>query len=266
MQWASCGHQQPLPKTGLLHAKHKKHFGVDSDEVLVVQGSSQTFNPSLSDATIAAQRLADPTAASSEWDAVFRADLVGFLDDAVIDRAVNRDRPLELPPMRPPVFYKAFADPSGGAVGGDYYALCICHKEGDGRYVVDVVRGRRGPFDPGEVTAEYADLCKQYRITSVVGDAYGREWVVGAWRKENMHYVNSELNASMLYLESLVLFTRGQVELPDHPTLLRELRLLERIPGRIGKDQVTHPRNCNDDHANVVCGCLHTLASYLSSD
>lgn len=231
-----------------------------------MQGSSQTFNPSLSDATIAAQRLADPTAASSEWDAVFRADLVGFLDDAVIDRAVNRDRPLELPPMRPPVFYKAFADPSGGAVGGDYYALCICHKEGDGRYVVDVVRGRRGPFDPGEVTAEYADLCKQYRITSVVGDAYGREWVVGAWRKENMHYVNSELNASMLYLESLVLFTRGQVELPDHPTLLRELRLLERIPGRIGKDQVTHPRNCNDDHANVVCGCLHTLASYLSSD
>jgi hypothetical protein len=61
----------------------------------------------------------------------------------------------------------------------------------------------------------------------------------------------------------LPLFSRGLVSLPDHPVLLRELRLLERIPGRIGKDQVTHPRNCHDDLANATCGCLRTLANYL---
>jgi len=244
------GISSPYRKTGLLHAKHRAHYGVDGDDVLVVQGSSQTFNATLSDEVIAAQRLADPTAASSEWDAEFRADLVGFLDDAVLDRAVDRDRPLELGPLGPPAFYRAFVDPSGGAVGGDAYSLAIAHKEGE-RYVVDLVRGRTGPFDPAEVTAEYAALCREFRIGSVVGDAYGREWVTAAWRKESISYVNSELNASLLYLESLVLFTRGLVSLPDHPALLRELRLLERIPGRVGKDQVTHPRGVHDDSANA---------------
>jgi hypothetical protein len=50
------------------------------------------------------------------------------------------------------------------------------------------------------------------------------------------------------------------VEIADHPALVRELRLLERIPGRIGKDQVTHPRGVNDDLANCVCGALAMAA------
>jgi hypothetical protein len=70
----------------------------------------------------------------------------------------------------------------------------------------------------------------------------------------------------MLYLESLPLWTRGLVSIPDHPALVRELRLLERIPGRIGKDQVTHPRGVHDDLANAVCGALAMLASVTSGE
>ena len=257
------GISSPYRKAGLLHAKHKAHFGVDGDDVLVVQGSSRTFNPSLTEATIAAQRAADPTAAASEWDAEFRADLVGFLDDATIDRAVDLGRPLELPPQAS-TSYVAFTDPSGGAIGGDAYTLCICHREGE-RYVVDVIRGKTGPFDTDAVTEEYASLCRQYRIGQVRGDSYGREWVAQAWAKTGVRYEKAELNASMLYLESLPLWTRGLVELPDHPALVRELRLLERIPGRIGKDQVCHPRNVHDDLANAVCGALVEAASAPSS-
>ena len=260
------GISSPYRKTGLLHQKHRQYYGVDGDDVLVVQGGSQAFNPSLTDETIAAQRLADPTAASSEWDAEFRADLVGFLDDQTIDRAVDRDRPLELPPLPPPTFYRAFVDPSGRRCGWrQFTSIAICHRE-DERYIVDLVRGRRGPFDPVEVTKEYAQLCRDYRIGTVTGDLYGHQWVQQAWRDCNVSYVPSDLNASMLYLEALPLFTRGLVELPDHPALLRELRLLERIPGRVGKDQVTHPRNAHDDLANAVCGCLRTLANYLGFD
>ena len=253
------GISSPYRKTGLLHAKHKESFGVDGDDVLVVQGSSRTFNPSLTEATIAAQKLADPTAAASEWDAEFRADLVGFLDDAIIDRAINRDRPLELPPD-PLKHYEAFVDPSGGAIGGDSYTITIVHKEKDGRLIVDVVRGHQGPFSVDDVTFEYAALCKEYRIHRVRGDFYAAQWVAQAWQKTGIRYEKAELNASMLYLEALPLWTRGLVEIPDHAALVRELRLLERIPGRIGKDQVTHPRNVHDDLANSVCGAL-ALAS-----
>jgi hypothetical protein len=259
------GISSPYRRIGLLHSKHKAAYGISDDEVLVVQGSSQTFNPSLTDKVIAAQKLADPTASASEWDAQFRADLVGFLDDALIERAINRDRPLELPPMRPPVYYQAGVDVSGGAIGGDAYALCIAHKEGD-KYVVDLLRHRFGPFDPKQVTQEYASLCREYRITSVTGDKYGVEWVQSAWRDCSVHYVVTEENASTIYLETLPLWTRGLVELPDHAAALRELRLLERIPGRIGRDQVTHPRTAHDDLANALSICLRNLANHLGYD
>jgi hypothetical protein len=81
-------------------------------------------------------------------------------------------------------------------------------------------------------------LCKEHKISTVIGDLYGHQWTQEAWRSQGMTYVASDLSASMLYLEVLPLFSRGLVSLPDHPILLRELRLLERIPGRVGKDQV----------------------------
>jgi hypothetical protein len=57
-------------------------------------------------------------------------------------------------------------------------------------------------------------------------------------------------------------FTRGLLSLPDHPALLRELALLERTPGRIGKDQVAHPRHAHDDCANALAGALRQLTKY----
>ena len=69
------GISTPCRRMGLLHTKHRDHYGVSDDDVLVVQGSSKAFNPSLADAAIAAQRAANPTAALAEWDAEFRTDI-----------------------------------------------------------------------------------------------------------------------------------------------------------------------------------------------
>jgi hypothetical protein len=202
------GISTPYRRLGLLHQKHRDHFGVDDDNVLVVQGASTVFNPSLSDAVIAAQRTADPTAAGAEWDAEFRSDISSFLDDELIDRAVEQSRPLELPPA-------------------------------DG--------------------VLYAALCKEYCVVSVTGDAYAREWVAATWRETGITYQQSELVKSEIYLETIPLFARGLVRLPDHARLLRELRALERHTHRSGKDSVDHPRNGRDDHANAVCGALHMI-------
>jgi hypothetical protein len=254
----------PYRRTGLLHSKHRRYFGIDSNDTLFVQGASRQFNQTLDAAAIAAQQEADPTAARSEWDAEFRADISNFLDDELVEHAVDRDRPIELPP-RIGVYYKAFVDVSGGAVTGDAYTIAIVHKQ-DGRFIVDAIRGRTGPFAPAELTKEYASLLKEYRIGSVTGDHYAAEWMTSVWRQCGIAYIKSPLTASQLYLECLPLFTRGLVRLPDHPVLLRELRLLERTPTRMGKDQVTHPRHCHDDYANACCGALRSISSYLGYD
>jgi hypothetical protein len=250
------GISTPYRKFGLLHLKHRDHFGQDDNDVLVVQGASNIFNPSLSDAVIAAQREADPAGAMAEWDAEFRSDIAAFLDDELIDGAVEYGRPLELPPQRNTI-YRAFVDASGG-VGADSYTIAIARKDGD-RCVVDLVRGTAGKFDPHEVTRQYAALCKEYRIREVTGDAYAREWVAGTWRETGINYRKSSLVKSDIYLECVPLFTRGLVRLPEHARLLRELRLLERQTHRSGKDVINHPRNGRDDHANAVCGALHLV-------
>jgi Phage Terminase len=257
------GISTPYRKIGLLHQKFRDHFGVDGDEVLVVKGTTKQFNPTLDEKTIARQRAADPTAATSEWDAQFRDDISSFLDDQLIEGCIEPGRPLELPPTQA-LFastYKAFTDPSGG-VGADSYTLAIAHKDGE-QYILDCVRGTRGKFDPQQVTQEYADLTKQYGIGTVTGESYSAQWVASAWLNTGISYVQSDIPKSQIYREVLPLFTRGLVRLPDHPTLLRELRLLERQAHRGGKESIDHPRGGHDDYANSLCGALRQLSDHL---
>jgi hypothetical protein len=117
------------------------------------------------------------------------------------------------------VIYRAFVDAAGG--GPDSYTLAIGHKEGDA-YVADVVRGTASKFDPQSVTEEYAALCRQYRVRTVVGDNYARDWVAGAWRKLGFEYIRAAKPKGSIYLEALPVFTRGLARLPDHTRLIRE--------------------------------------------
>ena len=252
-------------KIGLLYQRWRDHFGVDSDDVLVVQADSATLNPTLDIRMIERAKSSDPEAAETEWGGGFRSDIAAFLDDRAIDDAVDHGRPLELSP-RYGISYKSFVDPSGGR--HDAFTLCIGHKESDNRFVVDVVRGRAPPFDPHGVVAEYAATLKSYGISTVAGDNYSAAWAETAFQDAGITYQRSEMNKSALYLEALPHFMRGSVSIPDHPKLVRELRLLERRTSRAGKDIVDHGRNGSDDHANALAGMLRALAgsNYESLD
>jgi hypothetical protein len=59
-----------------------------------------------------------------------------------------------------------------------------------------------------------------------------------------------------LYLETLPLWTRGCVSIPNHTPLTRELRLLERRTARSGKDSVDHGPSGSDDFANALAGAM----------
>lgn len=253
-----CVLSSPYRRTGLLHQLHRDHFGKEDRETLVVGGSSLQFNPTLSAERIAAASAADPQGALAEWEGQFRSDIAQFLDDDLIDAAINHDRPQELPP-RSDVRYVAFTDMSGGR--HDASTICIMHAEGSHdtpRYIADVIRGHRAPHDPHLVVKEFAALCKQYRVTKVIGDRFAGEWVAQAYKNAGIIYVTAELSKSELYLEGLPCFTRGLVSLPNQTPLIRELRTLERSTHRSGRDSVDHPKGAgaSDDFANALFGAL----------
>ena len=252
----------PYRKLGLLHSKWRDHYGVDGGDTLVVQGSSKMFNPTLSSATIAAQRAADPTGAGAEWDAVFRDDIGAFLDDRSIDAAIDFARPLELPP-RVGVIYRVFVDMGGGRHDRSTIAIMHAVGDGDGRhYVVDVLRGLAG--DPHAAMREFVVLAKQYGCSTITGDNYGAEWVAGACREAGAEYQASKLVRSDLYLTGLPHFVRGVVSMPNLAPRIHELRLLERRTARSGRDSVDHGRNGSDDYANALFGALHLVSDTLS--
>ena len=244
------GISSPYRRRGLLHDRHRDYFGRSSNDVLVVGGPSKLFNPTIDEEFIARAREADPEAARAEWDGEFRADLVALLDDELIEAAIERGRPLELPP-RPDHSYSAFVDASAGR--HDAFCIGIAHREGE-RVIADVIRGRKPPFDPAEVAAEYAELAKAYNCPSVMGDNYSGEWVSQAFEKNGVSYRRCDRPKSELYLNMVPLFTRGQISIPDSVQLVKELRLLERRVAKSGKDNVDHPVGGSDDSGNVLAG------------
>jgi hypothetical protein len=240
----------PYRKHGLLWERYKEHFGQDTADILIVQGSSQSFNPTLKQRMIDRAMSDDPEGAEAEWNAQFRADIASFLDDELITSAV-RPGPRELPPRHDQT-YHAFVDPSGGR--SDSYTMTIGHREGE-RFIADVVMGRAPKFNPQEVTSEFAQIVRAYRCTRVTGDNYAGEWVADAWRAQGLAYERSDMPASQLYQECVPAFCREQISIPDHHQLIRELRLLERRTSRMGKDAITHPPGGHDDFANSLAGC-----------
>jgi hypothetical protein len=245
----------PYRRLGLLYQRHRDHFGQNGD-VLVIQAPSHLLNPTLDAALIEAHRAADPEASLAEWDAQFRSDLVAFLSEDLIELATDYARPPELPPQQG-LEYKSFADPSGGR--HDSFTICVGHKDSSDRFVCDVLRGKEPPFDPQEVTREYAALAREYRCSRIYGDNFSADWVVSAFAECDVSYLRMEKNKSEIYLEGLPFFSRGLVMLPEHRRLGRELRLLERHVSRAGRDRVDHGRNGSDDYCNVVFGCLHLV-------
>jgi hypothetical protein len=247
------GISSPYRRVGLLHQKHRDHFGLEGD-VLVIQAATTALNPTSDRKEIERARASDPEAARAEWDALWRSDISSLLGDEQVDAAIDHDRPLELP-HRSDLTYRAFADMSSGRA--DHATICIGHREGD-NVIVDVLRGRKPPFDPNFVAAEFATLAKSYGCREIVGDNYAAEFTVAAFRQAGVAYRRAELTRSKLYLEMVGPFMRGAVRLPNHPRLIRELRLLERRVAPSGVDRVDHGRakGDSDDYANAVAGLL----------
>lgn len=242
----------PYRRVGLLADKHRQAFGRDDPDVLVIQAPTEVLNPTIDRGVIARSRLSDPEAAASEWDAGFRTDISTLLDDALIERAIDRERPLELP-WRARHRYAAFGDASGGR--HDAFTLCIGHREGE-TFVADLVRARRPPFDPQAVANEYAALCAEYGVDRIATDNYSGEWVSRAFQRAGMVHALAPMPKSQLYLEALPKFAQGLVRIPEHRDLVRELRLLERRTSRSGRDSVDHPGGATDDLANALAGAM----------
>jgi hypothetical protein len=123
---------------------------------------------------------------------------------------------------------------------------------------LDLVREYRSPMMPESVVAEICDILRQYNIDTVVGDAYGKNWVFGAFRNNDITYEESELTKNEVYLNALPLLMQGRVELLDNRRLVEQVISLERKTSRAGRESIAEPQRqgFHDDVANAALGAL----------
>jgi hypothetical protein len=247
----------PYKRSGLLFNRWQKSFGKEDERTLVVAGPSTAFNPTLSKKFIDEIVADDPAAARAEIYAEWRDDVAAFLDFDWIERAAVLEDG-ELPPA-PGIVYRCFVDPSGGR--RDAMTMSIAHREG-ARVVVDLVRGRKAPFDPASVVSEFAEVMARYRCSSATADRYAGEWTVSAFAGHGRKIEVAERSKSEIYLETEPLFAQGAISIPRGRVLLNELRNLERRTVRGGRDTIDHPRGeaFHDDYANACCGSAFLAA------
>lgn len=103
------------------------------------------------------------------------------------------------------------------------------------RLVLDVLEHVKAPHSPGEVAERFSQILKDYKLSKVVGDRYGGDWITDRFKDHGITYEASELDKSSIYMELLPAFAERRVTLLNDKRLITELRMLERKPRSGGK-------------------------------
>jgi hypothetical protein len=239
----------PYAKRGVIWDAHRKHHGPDGDPlVLVAQGTSRDFNPSLPQSVVDRALERDHAHASAEYLAEFRNDIESFVPFEVVQSCVGDH--VEMAPLSEHR-YAGFVDPSGGS--SDSFTMAVSHKDGE-RVVIDAIREIKPPFSPEATINDLVVLLKTYRIDRVTGDRYAGEFPRELFRKRGIKYECSDLPKSDLFRDLLPLLNSGQIVLPRSDRLVNQITGLERRVSRAGKDSIDHGPGGHDDLANAVAG------------
>jgi hypothetical protein len=240
----------PYARRGELWNTYHRNYGVDGDPmILVAQGASRDFNPSLPQSVIDRALERDRAAATAEYLAQFRTDIESFVPFEIVQACVGGH--VEMASLSSQNYF-AFTDPAGGS-GQDSFTLAISHQDGE-RFIIDAIREVKPPFSPEATIDELSIFLKTYRIFKVTGDRFAGEFPRELFRKRGIEYLCAEKPKSDLYRDLLPMLNSGSIVLPKSDRLVNQLCGLERKVARSGKDSIDHGPRGHDDLANSVAG------------
>jgi hypothetical protein len=254
----------PYRRKGILWERYKKHYGENgAASVLVAQGTTRDFNPTIEQAEIDRLLADDPAKNAAEYLAVFRTDLESLIGREVVEACVIYGT-FELPYDKKKTYF-AFCDAATGS-GGDSFTLAIAHMEyGKETVTIDVLREIKPPFSFEASCKEFSDAMRKYNISFVICDKFGGDIVVEQFGKFGIRCEQSAKTKSELYLDMLTVISSGRVELLDHDRSINQIVSLERRNRSGGRPSIDAPQGQHEDIANSIAGVISiTLFKYGS--
>jgi hypothetical protein len=243
----------PYAQRGALFDTHKQHYGQSGDpKILVVQGASRDFNPSLPQSVVDRAMARDPASANAEYLGLFRSDVEGFLPADAIDACIVPGR-YELPP-RSEHRYVCHIDPASG-VGADAMTMAISYRDQfTGKVVLAAIREAVPPFSPEQICYQFSQVMKSFRVSTCRSDRYSLGWTAERFREHGITLEYSPKSRSDLYREFIPLVLSKQCELLDNKKLRNQLLSLERRISKTGHETIDSPGH--EDCANSVSASL----------
>src|ERR1700730_14000683 len=248
----------PHARRGEMWRTFSKHYGPQgSPAILVANGPTQLFNPTIKQSVIDRAYDEDPQVAAAEWGGAFRNDLESYVSPETV--AACTDRGVVFREYKSDIHYVAHTDPSGGRP--DSSTLAIGHVD-NCVGILDILLERRPPFSPTDTVTEFCETLKLYHIVQVEGDKYGAEFVQEQFRLNGIRYIESDKTTSDYFAGLLPILTSGRTRLLDHKRLASQLCSLDRRTSRVGaKDSIGHPPGGHDDLCASVAGLMVRLAA-----
>jgi hypothetical protein len=241
-------------KRGYMYRQFKKLHGNDDGESICWFAPSSVMNPVLPAHVIDKALAEDASKARAEFQNIWREDLSDFIPADVVESCTDFGVHERAPQSG--VRYYAYADCAGGT-GTDSFALAIS-SQCDGRYVLDVVQERKPRFVPAQVISEFAELCKQYRVSEVQSDKFSWGFHEAEWRTHGIRLTAAPFTTSENYLRSLPLLLAKRCSLLDNVALRNQLSSLERKVGAGDRETVSHPAHASA-HDDVACSAIGAL-------
>ena len=243
----------PFGMSGHAYEQYREHWGKDeSQDVLIVNGPSRTFNKTLPQAVIDKRVKQDPQAAESEYFGRWRQDVADFMSRELLESLVVKGRQF-VPPV-PGKRYLCAIDLSGGRY--DQHGVSIVHREGK-KLIVDYSEAFPPGNSPYAVVGDIVKLLGRYGIKKVWGDGYGAEWTAPSFKDRGIRFEKLPMSKSELYAEFLPLAGSLQVELLDDDRLISEFAgLKRRIRTGSTKPTIDHAPGARDDQANATAAAV----------
>lgn len=251
--------------SGYYFEKHKAAMKAPTGSVLGFTADSLTLNPSLDAAEIAKAYLDDPLEASREYGAVPLSTLSSmFFPPTVLDPCINKGRPLHLGPFPGAEHY------AGTDLGfrRNSSTLAIARAEEPPRvrlaYHEEFVPERGTPLVPSVVCLSFGTTCQGYGARTMRGDLAHADTA-----KEHLNnlegasvsydeYVPTQDRNSALFTRLKEVMSEGNLELPNDPRLISQLKGVMGRPMPGGRMAVIMPKQ-GQAHGDLVVALAHAV-------
>jgi hypothetical protein len=236
----------PWADMGPYHEMFTSAFG-KGGPTLTFHSDSRSMNPSLDREAEREERERDPDNAAREWDGIpLSADSTLFFPPDAVERAIDRDRAMRLPPL-PGVPHFGGSD-LGFRKNSSAMAIArFFSSRVELAYHEELRPPKGGSLKPSAVCEAFGGVCGDYGVDRLRGDGHYAETAREELDRCRPRVTYDDWNPSLeAKTEAFTAFRRlmqeGLLSLPDDKRLIAQIKRTQSKPIAGGKIQIQLPR------------------------